>query len=144
MLQSQFHGANLTLDVAYADAWLAAARQPAKDAARAAGGGIGPQAASSANGASKRKGAWVGPPLTREQRQAWRARLEASHCWPDLLGELLDTWVRARVEAPLRACNLHLTGGQRACWMSPWSVCTPCHLGARQAWVCLRHRQLFL
>lgn len=131
--QFEFRGAELILDLAYADAWLAAARQPAKDAARAAGGGIALKAASSANGASKhsRKGAWVGPPLTREQRQAWRARLEASHSWPDLLGELLDTWVRARVKAPLKACNLHLMGNQRACWMSPWPVCIPCHLGAR-------------
>ncbi|KAK9843433.1 hypothetical protein WJX81_002295 [Elliptochloris bilobata] len=71
-------------------AWLAAARLPKWEASAGAGGGAGLLATASANGASAPR--WVGPPLSKEQRAAWRARLATSEAWEDMLDDLLATW----------------------------------------------------
>jgi len=76
---------------------------------------------------ARNKGQWLEPPLSPEERQAWRARLAASSHWPDLLDDLLALWVCGA--APFwKLCALCLLPGvghrvamTRVCHRSPCS-----------------------
>jgi len=74
--------------------WKAAARLLAAGPSVGTDRHDGRSALSAAQPQARNEGRWLGPPLSYEQRQAWRARLAASSHWPDLLDNLLALWVR--------------------------------------------------
>ncbi len=81
--------------------------------------GLGPPPA-------KSKGQWLGPPLSREQRQAWHSRLAASSHWPDLLDDLLALWVRGAAPSWEVVCALcSLPGGGHLVAISCVCDCSP-------------------